>query len=168
MTFYSAPFTFDFESSLILVDSGAVVLACADIYTACKLAQGHIEGITYPRIAIGSGLNTLSPGVQVGLTVELLDQWQIKFPDGSYVARIGGGNLIGGPLGDPLAYSPGVQSLLIQAASSTVVQSTEIDAIKAKTDQLTFNGGALDANTKRVNGYLVTGAGTAGSPWGPA
>ena len=44
----------------------------------------------------------------------------------------------------------------------------DIAPVKAKTDQLTFNGAALDANTKRVNGYLVTGAGTAGSPWGPA
>ena len=170
MTFYSAPFTFDYVASQILVDGGIVTLTCSSLYTAIKLAQMNVDGIIYPRIAVGSGLNTLSAGVQVGLTVQLLDNWQLKFPAGSYVATVSGGNLIGGLGGVPVAYFAGVQVALILSAASTVVtsQSSEIDAIKAKTDQLTFTSGAVDANNKRVNGYLVTGAGTSGSPWGPA
>lgn len=165
MTFYSAPFTFNFQTSLILVDSGSVILACGDIYTAIKLAQENVEGITYPRIAIGSGLNTLSPGVQVGITVELLDQWQIKFPDGSYVARIGGGNLIGGPLGDPLAYSPGVQSLLIQAAASTVVSGDSAAIASATVSAL--NATTIPVNMAKVRGQDLVGNGST-IPWGPA
>lgn len=121
MPFYSAPFTFDFATSRIDADVGAVDIDCGALYTACKLAQASEEGIIYDRLAAGSGLNTLGPGVQVGLTVELLGSWQIRFPSGNYVARIAGGNLIGGPGGDPIAYSAGVQALLIQSASSTVV-----------------------------------------------
>jgi hypothetical protein len=121
MAFYIAPFTFDFNTSFIDVDSGYVDVDCSGLYTACKLAQASTEGIVYARIASGSGLNTLGVGVQVGLTVELLGSWQLRFPSGNYVARVAGGNLVGGPGGDPIAYTAGVQTLLIQSAASTVV-----------------------------------------------
>jgi len=43
-----------------------------------------------------------------------------------------------------------------------------VSAIKAKTDSLTFTvAGKVDSNIKYVNNTLVTGSGTAGSPWGP-
>jgi hypothetical protein len=45
---------------------------------------------------------------------------------------------------------------------------TEVAAIKAKTDSLTFTvAGVLDANIQYVNDTQVAGAGTAGNPWGP-
>lgn len=122
MPYYSAPFTFDFTTSRITVDSGVTDVDCIALYTAAKVAQASQEGIIYDRIAKGSGLSVLGPDVQVGLTVELLGAWQLQFPAGNYIARVAGGNLIGGPGGDPIAYSAGVQTLLIQSAASTVVQ----------------------------------------------
>jgi hypothetical protein len=121
MPYYSAPFTFDFVVSRIDVDAGVQDVDCATLYTAIKAAQASQEGIIYDRIGRGSGLNILGPGVQVGLTVEVLGNWQLRFPAGNYVARIAGGNFIGGPGGDPIAYTAGVQTLLIQSAASTVV-----------------------------------------------
>jgi hypothetical protein len=103
------------------VDVGVQDVDCATLYTAIKAAQASVEGIIYDRIGRGSGLNILGPGVQVGLTVEVLGDWQLRFPAGNYVARIAGGNFIGGPGGDPIAYTAGVQTLLIQSAASTVV-----------------------------------------------
>jgi hypothetical protein len=45
---------------------------------------------------------------------------------------------------------------------------TEIAAIKAKTDSLTFTvAGQVDANIQYVNDTAVTGNGSAGTPWGP-
>jgi hypothetical protein len=45
---------------------------------------------------------------------------------------------------------------------------TEIAAIKAKTDQLTFTvANQIDANIESVNGTTVTGAGSEADPWGP-
>ena len=45
---------------------------------------------------------------------------------------------------------------------------TEVAAIKAKTDSLTFTvAGQVDANIQYVNDVQVNGVGTAGSPWGP-
>lgn len=121
MALYIAPFTFDFDLSQVVVDEGATDVDCAALYSAVKLAQASEEGIIYERIGKGSGLNQLGSGVQVGLTVELLGNWQLRFPAGNYIARVAGGNFIGGPGGDPIAYTAGVQTLLIQSAASTVV-----------------------------------------------
>ena len=124
MPYYSAPFTFNFQTTLVEIDSGVVDIDCNVLYDAIKLAQWSEEGIIYDRIGQGSGLNDLGPGVQVGITVELLGAWQLKFPAGNFVARVAGGNLIGGPSGDPIAYSAGVQALLIQSANATVVTAS--------------------------------------------
>lgn len=123
MSYYVAPLTFSFGTSLISVDNGVTDVDCSALYDAIKLAQASEEGIIYDRIGKGSGLDTLGPGVQVGITVELLGSWQLYFQPGNYVARVAGGNLIGGPGGDPIAYSAGVQALLIQSANATVVSA---------------------------------------------
>jgi hypothetical protein len=99
-------------------------------------------------IGAGSGLNDLGDGVQVGLTVELLGNWQIKFPAGNYIAKVSGGNLIGGPAGDPIAYSAGVQTLLIQSAASTVVSGTGGGATVEEIERI---GGMLDKTFKNTS-----------------
>ena len=124
MSYYVAPFTFDFVASSINVDSGFVTVSCIDLYNAIKEAQASQEGIIYGKIAAASGLQDLGGGVLVGITVELLGNWQLNFPTGSYVAKVSGGNLVGGPGDDPIAYSAGVQTLLIQSAASTVVNTS--------------------------------------------
>jgi len=124
MSVYLEPFTFNFQTNLIGIDAGVTDVDCSVLYDAVKLAQMSEEGIIYDRIAKGTGLDQLGPGVQVGLTVELLGTWQLGFAAGNYIARVAGGNLIGGPGGDPIAYSAGVQALLIQSANATVVTTS--------------------------------------------
>lgn len=121
MSYYVAPFLFQFDTAYIDVDAGTFDVDVGDLYDAIKLAQASEEGILYERIAAGSGLEQLGPGVQVGITVELLGAWQLRFANGNYIARVAGGNLVGGIAGDPIAYTAGVQVLLIQSAASTVV-----------------------------------------------
>jgi len=124
VSYYVAPFTFDFVTSSIDVDSGFVTVSCIDLYNAIKEAQASQEGIIYDKIATASGLQDLGGGVLVGITVELLANWQLNFPAGNYIAKVSGGNLVGGPGGDPIAYSAGVQTLLIQSAASRVVNTS--------------------------------------------
>lgn len=147
MPYYVAPFTFNFDTSLVAVDNGITDVDCSTFYDAIKLAQASEEGIVYDRIGKGSGLDTLGPGVQVGITVELLGSWQLYFTPGNYIARVAGGNLIGGPGDDPIAYSAGVQALLIQSANATVVTSTGTspeDLANAVRTELTPELGRID------------------------
>lgn len=170
MAYYVAPFTFSFVTNLIVVDAGYVNVDCAALYAAIKQAQASEEGIIYDRIAEGSGLVELGPGVQVGLTVELLGNWQLSFPVGNYVATVAGGNFVGGPGGDPIAYSAGVQTLIIQSAASTVVTaggSVPTPAQNAAAVLAAMNADPPDVNVAQVNGYTVDGQGTEADPWGP-
>lgn len=115
--------TFTHSLSIIDVESPQTTLACADLIDAIRTEEASERGILYPQIATASGKEALGDGVYVGLTVNLLDAWQVRFWSGNYIAKIAGGNLVGGPGNDPVAYSAGVQVLLIQSAASTVVES---------------------------------------------
>lgn len=115
--------TFDHDTSMIDIASPQTTLACADLIDAIRTEEASERGILYPQIATASGKEALGDGVYVGLTVNLLDAWQVRFWSGNYIAKIAGGNLVGGPGNDPVAYSAGVQVLLIQSAASTVVES---------------------------------------------
>jgi hypothetical protein len=123
--FITGIFTFHFEESCIAVSpdvdvGGSFEVSCAQIYDACQRAQASPEGIAFDKIAAASGYINLTPDVQVALTVELLGSWHICFAGGLYQARVTGGNLTGGP-GGPIAYSPGVQVVMVQAASALLV-----------------------------------------------
>jgi hypothetical protein len=168
MTFYIAPFTFDFAVSKIDVDAGVTDVDCATLYAAVKAAQASEEGIIYDRIGKGSGLSALGPGVQVGLTVELLGTWQLRFPAGNYVARIAGGNFIGGPGGDPIAYTAGVQTLLIQSAASTVVTaggSVPTAAQNAAAVLAAAQITPIHADARKMNGATIQGTGVGSDLW---
>ncbi|HEX7687328.1 MAG TPA: hypothetical protein VF453_06465 [Burkholderiaceae bacterium] len=136
MTVRIAPFTFDFEASQIAVDAGVTSVDVTALYRAAQQAQQSAEGMLYGPLVSGSGLVPLGSGVYVGITVKLLGNWQLLFTAGAYQARVSGGNLVGGPGDDPLAYSPGVQVMLVQSANATVVDvggsiTDDVAAIRA-------------------------------------
>jgi hypothetical protein len=112
-----------FTEELIHVSAPQTEVMVQDLINAIRAAEGTPEGMAYGQIARASGKAPLGPGVAVGLTVELLGEWQLEFWAGEYVARVAGGNLVGGPGGDPIAFTPGVQVVLVQSASATVVDT---------------------------------------------
>lgn len=99
-------------------------LSVQEIIDFVREQEDTTMGISFNAIVEptkASGKQALSSGVTVGITVELNSPWQIKFWDGEYVATISGGNLVGGLGGNPVAYSSGVQVLIIESAASTIV-----------------------------------------------
>jgi len=117
--------SFDHTLQTIAITSPQDTLACQDLIDAIREEEASERGILYDPIATASGKEDLGNGVYVGMTVNLLSPWQVKFWEGNYIAKIAGGNLVGGILGDPVAYSAGVQVLLIQSAASTVVVTSD-------------------------------------------
>lgn len=117
--------SFDHTFQTIAITSPQDTLACQDLIDAIREEEASERGILYDPIATASGKEDLGNGVYVGMTVNLLSPWQVKFWEGNYIAKIAGGNLVGGILGDPVAYSAGVQVLLIQSAASTVVVTSD-------------------------------------------
>jgi len=156
MAFYLSPFTVDWGIEQVLVDTGTLDVLCNDLWAACRAAQASREGVGYEPIASGSGLKSLGAGVATGLTVELLGNWQLKFPEGNYIARVAAGNLVGGPGGDPIAYSAGVQTLLIQSANATVVDPNTVVPTAAQNAAATV--AAIQQTTVPVNNAAIADA----------
>lgn len=115
-------YSFDYENSIINITTPQTDVDVQELLDEIRAAEADLNlGITYDQIASASGKENLGGGSYVGITVNLLDNWQVKFWSGNYIAKIAGGNLVGGPGGDPVAYSSGVQTLLIQSAASTLI-----------------------------------------------
>jgi len=114
-------YDYDFINQIIDIPYGISSVVLQDLIDDIRSVEATVEGIGYGSIATATGKESLGNNVQVGITVNLLDSWQIRFASGSYIARVTGGNLVGGYQGDPIAYSAGVQVLLVQSAASTVV-----------------------------------------------
>jgi hypothetical protein len=117
--------TFDQTNKLINITAPQDTLSCQDLIDAIRAEEASETGQVYDQIATASGKEDLSGGVFVGMTVNLISPWQVKFWAGNYIAKISGGNLVGGIGGDPVAYSAGVQVLLVQSAASTVVVTSD-------------------------------------------
>jgi hypothetical protein len=113
--------TIDWENQLINVTSPQSDVLIQDLIDFIRTEEPSVEGITYGSVATAVGKNQLSPVASTGITLTLLDNWQLKFWSGSYTATISGGNLLGGPGDDPVAYTAGVQVVIIQSAASTLV-----------------------------------------------
>ena len=113
--------TFDHAQRLINITSPQNALSCQELIDAIRAEEATQLGIHDTEIASASGKESLDAGVTVGITVNLLAPWQAKFWAGNYIAKVAGGNLVGGLGGDPIAYSAGVQVLLVQSAASTIV-----------------------------------------------
>lgn len=111
----------DWDNKQILVNSPQTDVLIQDLIDYIRTQEACCYGITVPQIASASGKESLGGSVSVGITLELLDDWQLKFYEDDYVATISGGNLVGGISGDPVAYTAGVQVVIIQSAASTMV-----------------------------------------------
>ena len=116
-------YVFDFQNTLIEITSPQTDVDIQELIDEIRTVEATTQGIAYPRIADASGKESLSAGVNVGITVELQNGWQLHFWEGAYTATVTGGNLVGGPAGDPVAYSAGVQVVLVQSAASTIVSA---------------------------------------------
>ena len=115
---------FDHSNHLINITSPQDTLSCQDLLDAIRTEEATATGIRYDPIATASGKEDLGSGVTVGMTVSLVSPWQVKFWSGNYIAKVVGGNQVGGVAGDPIAYSAGVQVLLVQSAASTIVTTS--------------------------------------------
>ena len=102
-------YVFDFQNTLIEITSPQTDVDIQELIDEIRTVESSAQGIAYPRIANAAGKESLGAGVEVGITVELLNGWQLHFWAGSYTATI--------------AYTAGVQVVLIQSAASTIVST---------------------------------------------
>lgn len=121
----------------------AAPAAVGDIPTAAFIADAVWDEATAGHTTAGTTGKALTDAGSAG------DPWATVLP-GAYGAGTAG-KLVGDNINAPIA---------------TV--DTVVDAIKAKTDSLTFTvAGQVDANIQYVNDVQVNGTGATGNEWGP-
>jgi hypothetical protein len=151
-------YVFDFQNTLIEITSPQTDVDIQELIDEIRTVEASSQGIAYPKIANAAGKESLGAGVEVGITVDLLNGWQLHFWSGSYTATIAGGNLVGGPAGDPIAYTAGVQVVLIQSAAATIVSTGGSALTQEEHDKLFAV--ADDVWDEQLSGH--TGAGSTG------
>lgn len=114
-------YIFNYYQEIIDITAPQTDVSAQELANEIRNAEDDFTGIAYGHIADMGGKEDLGGGVITGITIELLPDWQIRFWEGSYTARITGGNILGGLGGNPIAYTPGVQVVIVQSASSTLV-----------------------------------------------
>lgn len=116
--------TFDHINKNIIVPAEeARPISVETLRTACRNEEASERGIVFTGMVKASGLNQLGTGVKTALTLELINNWQIKFV-GSGAVTITGGNLIGGINEDPFADSPGITIQNLLSANATTIETT--------------------------------------------
>jgi hypothetical protein len=123
------PLDFDFYNSIITVPIPDVTLDMQYLINQIRDKEDElVPSFSYPKIADASGKNSLGGGVFTAITVTLLDNWRVMFEgrtgdEGTVQCTISGGNLVGGPGGNPVAPSA-FQVLNLSSAAGVIATPT--------------------------------------------
>lgn len=121
------PLKFDFYNSIIEVPAPDTTLDMQYLINEIRDAEDELSpGLAYNKIADASGKDDLGGGIYTAITVRLLDNWRVRFEARSgpetVQCFITGGNLVGGPGGNPIA--PSAYTQVIQQSSAAGVIAT--------------------------------------------
>lgn len=121
------PLVFDFYSSIIEVPSPDTTLTMQYLINEIRDNEDELAvGMPYNKIADASGKEDLGGGVSTAITVRLLDSWRVRFEARAALTQctISGGNLVGGPGGNPIAPSANTQVLNLSSAAGVIATPT--------------------------------------------
>jgi hypothetical protein len=152
-------FTFDDVNRIITIDP-EVEVTCQEILNACREFEDNWNGMDDAQIAEASGKQNLGGGKQVGITLELLNDWRIKFAakgtptfcsvkDGNFVPSYQSGYM-------PIEYSANVFAIVELDTSAAIVTAAGVgedwsaaeraqlrDALGIDGSKVTATGGQL-------------------------
>jgi len=116
-----ANITFDVVNKKLRATGARAQFLAQEVGDYFRVAEATSDGILLAQMVKTSGRASLAPGVEVALTVELLDNWQLSWAAGGVPdALVTGGNVVGGIAGkivESVAGGPQVTILLSAAAA---------------------------------------------------
>lgn len=130
--------TFDKVAKLIIITKPTTSVTIQNLINAIRDYEDEQENLEVARIANATGKEDLGGGVQVGITLELLDGWQVQFEErtvgeGWTICNITGGNLVAlnevGANQFPLYPSDYVNGWITTSSSATI-SSLEIENVQ--------------------------------------
>jgi len=134
------PLTFNFITNIIEVPSPDTTLDIQYLLNQVRNAEDELTAsgivyneppIVYSKIADAVGKDDIGGGVFTGITLRLLNNWQVRFearPGPTYVqVSVTGGNLVGGLAGNPIATTAFTQVKQVSSAASTIAVPATAD-----------------------------------------
>lgn len=122
-----ASFSFDEINKIITVEAPATEVTIQELINAIRDWEDELDNMDLPKVADASGKESLGGGLVVGITLNLLNNWQLKFedrPGPDFIQCIvKDGNLVGGVAGDPIKESAYTQVMLILSAAGTIAET---------------------------------------------
>jgi hypothetical protein len=132
-----ATISFDRIDRCILIDPPDLEVTIQEIYNAARLYEGELgnmdvsdDDTSGPQggIVSAAGKEDLGGGFQVGITLELINDWRIKFADfgatdGLQSAIVRGGNLVATNAfnNNPVKAAANVQVVIAQSTSAVII-----------------------------------------------
>jgi len=138
-----------------------------DAITAAKIADGAIDAATFAAGAINASAIAADAITAAKVAADVTTELQSGLATAAALTTVEGKIDTMDGIVDAILVDTGTD---IPATLATVAGylDTEIAAIKAKTDSLTFTvAGQVDANVQYVNDTQVNGTGALGDEWGP-
>ncbi len=145
----------NFTTQKIECASSIDTLEIQELVNACRYAEDSELGITYPKICNASGKEYLNitNGVQVGITIVLLDGWVISTKKSSGVFTVLGGNLVQVSGGNPFDPNPLVTEVNILSAASTIVSVSSGSGLSSE-EHAKLMGTASATELTKVKGMV--------------
>src|SRR3990170_6575732 len=112
---------------LITVLKPATNITIQDLHDEIRLFEEKNPNLEVAKIMNASGKESLGGGVQVGITLELVNDWRLAFEDRSpgpdeVLCTVSGGNLVATNIysNNPIFPTPYVQVVISQSSSATI------------------------------------------------
>ncbi|OGC54593.1 hypothetical protein A2797_01765 [candidate division WWE3 bacterium RIFCSPHIGHO2_01_FULL_48_15] len=113
---------------LITVLKPATDITIQDLHDEIRLFEEQNPNLEVAKIMNASGKQPLGGGVQVGITLELVNDWRLAFEDRSpgpaeVLCTVSGGNLVATNIynNNPIYPTPYVQVVIAQSSSATIL-----------------------------------------------
>lgn len=126
---------FDKTNLLITVEAPATTIAIQDLHDEIRLFEERNQNLEVGQIMNASGKQSLGGGVNVGITLELINDWRLQFEARAGPTTIGctvtGGNLVATNQYDnnPISATAYTQVTIAQASSATIATPPSDDHI---------------------------------------
>lgn len=120
-------FIFDTVNRLIIISIDITEISIQELITAIRDWEDEFEALDDPQVANAYGKQDLGAGTAVGITLELINNWRIKFEDrtepDNVLCKIYGGNLV--TINDygnnPIRPSNYVNVIIAQSTSASII-----------------------------------------------
>ena len=118
--------TIDYVNKKIRATGARAGFTAQELIDIIGAAQATIDGMRMSEFAGISGNVTLSPGVAVGFTVDLLG-WQTSWASGSVAqATLTGGNIVGGIAGDVVEDVAGGPQITVNVSAAATMNTANV------------------------------------------